>query len=383
MPPLQPEEDQPAGQAGRRAATALEQELVEQVLGSGPLGMDQLMQAALYHPRHGYYTTRSPLGAAGDFITAPEVSQMFGELIGLWLAARWQELGAPASVQLVELGPGRGTLMADTVRAARVLPAFRAAIQVHLVELNPHLREAQARALDSAGVPVTWHDSLDAVPAGPTLLVANEFLDCLPVRQFVWQGGHWREKVVGVRGGRLAAGLGPPAPLPDPGGRLAAVQLPEGAVIEVMPGLDAFVSQLAVRAGTAPLSALVIDYGSSRSGPGDSVQALWRHTKVGPLDRLGEADLTAHVDFERLLQLGQAAGLQPAGPVIQGAFLMALGLEARASTLIRANPSCTSDVMSAVERLAGEAYMGALFKVACLSSPGLAPPPGIDGTTAP
>ncbi len=354
---------------------------MEQIVSGGPLGMDQLMQAALYHPRHGYYTTRTPLGAAGDFITAPEVSQMFGELVGLWLAARWQAMGAPDPVQLVELGPGRGTLMADALRAARVLPAFKAAVRVHLVEVNPHLRAAQSRALESSGIAPAWHDGLDDVPPGPILIIANEFLDCLPVRQFVRVAGHWREKVVGVRAGRLVAGLGTPATLPDPDGRLAV--LPEGAVIEVMPGLDIWVAQLAARAATAPLSALVIDYGSSRSGPGDTVQALWRHTKVGPLDRLGEADLTAHVDFERLVRLARAAGLEAAGPVLQGPFLMALGLEARASTLIRANPSCTSDVMSAVERLAGEAYMGSLFKVACLSSPGLAPPPGIDGTTAP
>lgn len=367
----------------RPAPTPLELELVEQVLADGPLGIDQLMQAALYHPRHGYYTTRTPLGATGDFITAPEVSQMFGELIGLWLAARWQEMGAPDPVQLVELGPGRGTLMGDILRAIRVMPGFKAALRVHLVEVNPHLRAAQARVLDSAGVAATWHDSLEGVPTGPTLLVANEFLDCFPVRQFIWQQGHWLEKVVGVRDGRLTLGLGAPAALPVRDAWLAGEQLPEGAVIEVMPGLDAFAAQLAARAASAPLSALVIDYGSSQSGPGDTVQALWRHTKVGPLDRLGEADLTAHVDFARLLRLATTAGLQPAGPVQQGAFLLALGLEARASTLIRANPSCATDVMSAVERLAGEAYMGALFKVACLSSPGLAPPPGFDGTTSP
>lgn len=365
----------------RPPPTPLEQVLAAEIAADGPRGMDWLMAAALYHPQHGYYTTRSPLGASGDFITAPEISQMFGELVGLWLVQRWIDMGRPAPVHLVEAGPGRGTLMADILRATARVPGFADAALVHLVEINPALRAAQARALAAHagrrdGLPdgrLAWHDALDSVPAGPTLLVANEFLDCLPVRQWVRTPDGWREKLVGTGpDGRLQAGLGPP----DDAAGLPPAD-PPGTVREVMPGLAALIGRVASRLAAAPGVALLVDYGSSDASPGDTLQALWRHTKVGPLDHLGAADLTAHVDFTRVADLAAAAGLDVAGPVTQGSFLSALGLAARASTLIRANPSCAAAVRAAVERLADPCHMGGLFKVIALASRGLPHPPGL------
>lgn len=354
----------------RPIATPLEEVLTAIIASEGPIGVDAFMHLGLYHPQLGYYTTASPLGAAGDFITAPDISQMFGELIGLWVAQSWLDMGAPAAFQLVELGPGRGTLMADALRAASKVKGFEAATSVWLMEINPALKRAQTDALKAAPVPIHWFGAWEDLPAGPTIVLGNEFLDCLPVRQFIHNGQSWHEKQVGVDGaGRLTFGLGPQVALKLNG--------KAGRVHEEAPGLADVVGAIAERAATAPTRALFIDYGSSDGMTGDTLQAVRHHQKISPLDHVGEADLTAHVDFQRLACLASAAGLRVQGPVSQGGFLDALGITHRAATLATTNPARRQDLQLALERLTSPDYMGDLFKVMCLSSSGLPDAPAL------
>ncbi|MCC7345840.1 MAG: SAM-dependent methyltransferase [Variibacter sp.] len=339
------------------------------------------MALCLAHPRHGYYLTRDPLGRAGDFTTAPEVSQMFGELLGLWAVAVWQLMGAPAQMNLVELGPGRGTLMADGLRAARLAPAFLAAAEVHLVEISPVLRARQRAALAAAPVAVQWHDALEAVPAGPAIVLANEFFDALPVNQAVKTARGWHERLVGLDPrGRLAFGLAP-APLPGFAQALPGVRgAPPGAIFEWRDPAPA--QALGRRAASAGGAALIVDYGHTESAAGDTFQALRRHGYADPLASPGEADLTAHVDFAALAADARAAGATVHGPVTQGHFLRTLGIAARAARLQEnASASQRKAVDEALERLTGgsagkTAGMGDLFKVLALAHPALPPLPG-------
>ena len=331
----------------------------------------QFMAEALGHPTHGYYQRRDPLGRAGDFITAPEISQMFGELIGLWCVELWHAIGRPDPCHLVELGPGRGTLMADALRAARVRPAFVAAIRVHLVETSPYLRERQAGALQAHRP--QWHASLAEVPEGPLLLVANEFFDALPVNQFELTAEGWRERVVASHGDGLVFGWAPPGPsfgLLTPRQRL-------GPWAEVCPAALQLAGEIGGRLARGSGAALIIDYGTSRSLPGESLQALRRHQPVDPLAEPGEADLSAHVDFAALSQAAAEAGAKTYGPLPQGEFLMRLGLAARAESLIaRATPEQARDIETARRRLLDAREMGNLFKALTLTAPGLPTPPG-------
>ncbi len=354
-------------------ATPLLAELRELIAAEGPIGVARYMGLALGHPRHGYYMTRDPLGAAGDFTTAPEISQMFGELIGLWSAETWRLMGEPATVRLVELGPGRGTLMADALRAARALPAFRDAIDAHLVETSPVLTGAQRATLAACGRPIAWHARLEDVPAGPAIVIANEFLDALPIRQFERRERGWHERVVGLRdGGALGFGL---APGPEPG-------LPSGGhtgdVLEIGEAAWAVARHLAKRLAGEGGAALFVDYGHDRSGFGDTLQAVRRHAFADPLADPGEADLTAHVDFAALVRVAAAGGARVHGPVTQGAFLSGLGIAARAERLRQtAGPDGASAIDAALARLVEPDQMGRLFKVLALSHAGLAALPGL------
>ncbi|MDR3514625.1 MAG: SAM-dependent methyltransferase [Azospirillaceae bacterium] len=346
----------------------------------GPLTIATYMADCLGHPIHGYYRMSDPLGARGDFITAPEVSQMFGELIGLWCADLWQRLGAPDPVRLVELGPGRGTLMADALRAARLVPGFRAAIRLHLVETGLVFRRLQAAALAGSGLDPQWHDHWDQVPDdAPTLVIANEFFDALPIRQFQQTEQGWAERCVAADaegpGLRLILGRATPAiaNLIPAGFRDAA----SGTIVEVAPAALATAAALADRIARRDGGALVIDYGYCRSAPGDTWQALRRHHPVSPLDGPGTADLTAHVDFQAL---GDIARLQAAtvhGPVEQGAFLAALGIRQRAARLRQAG---APDIDAALDRLIAPDQMGSLFKVMALTAPGRPVPAGFSGS---
>ncbi len=370
--------------AGSDRACALRDRLLAQISAVGPMSVADYMRAALYDPDYGYYVSQSPIGApqktGGDFVTAPEISQMFGELLGLWSVQSWADAGAPSEIVFGELGPGRGVLMADALWACRVAPQFRAAARVHLVEVNPLLKTAQMERLKD--VPrVAWDNSLADLPSGPSVILANEFLDCMPIRQFVRAPDGWRERLVGVEDGKLAFGLGGivnPARLSQSAEGAAALKAAQpGAVFELAPELGGFVDLLAARLHAAPGRALFIDYGGDGLEFGDTLQALRRHKKCDPLAEPGAADLTAHVDFRALGDLARAAGLEVAGPIKQGAFLRALGVEARAQILQSANPHRHDEIAKALHRLTAPDQMGDLFKVMCLSSPGLPPAAGL------
>lgn len=351
--------------------TTLKQRLVAQIAQDGPLTVAQYMTAALHDPEAGYYARHAALGADGDFVTAPEISQMFGELVGLWCVDAWAGMGAPSPVALVELGPGGGRMMTDMARVMKVAPAFQQAAHITLVETSPVLRQRQAEAL--SGLPVSWAAHIGDVPPGPALIVGNEFLDCMPIRQAVRTQTGWRERLVGVRGDDLVFGLSGAAADPSlvPPERADA---PVGAVLETAPSLPGFVALLAARFRDHPGRALFVDYGGD--GRGDTLQALARHAKVDPLAGPGGADLTAHVDFVTLAELARNAGLDVTGPVGQGAWLGALGIDVRAARLAAARPESAATIERQRRRLVDADAMGVLFQAICLSSPGLPPPAG-------
>jgi SAM-dependent MidA family methyltransferase len=338
--------------------TALSQLLVARIRAGGPITLAEFMAECLLHPEHGYYTRGRVFGTAGDFVTAPEISQMFGELLGLALAQAWIDQGRPRDAVLAELGPGRGTLMADALRAAAVVPGFHEAVSPVLVEASPVLRAEQARRL--AGQGAGWVGAPDALPAAPLFLVANEFFDALPIRQFRRAGDGWAETVVGVEGDRLVFGLAPAAPLAALAGRLADTR--PGDIVEICPAAPAAMEAVAGRIACHGGAAIVVDYGGWRS-LGDTLQAVAGHQPCDPLAAPGEADLTAHVDFEPLAAAAEAAGARVLPPVPQGALLQALGIEARAEVLARtlAGPARDSH-FAALRRLTSRDEMGTLFK---------------------
>jgi NADH dehydrogenase [ubiquinone] 1 alpha subcomplex assembly factor 7 len=360
--------------------TALEQELRALIAAEGPLPVSRYMTLCLGHPRHGYYTTRDPLGIAGDFTTAPEISQMFGELIGLWCAEVWRGMQAPARIRLVELGPGRGTLMHDVLRAAKLVPAFEQAIEVHLVETSPVLEKLQREKLAGAGVPVAWHTSAAELPAGPLLMIANEFVDALPIDRFVKTAGGWREQRVGLTEEKLVFGIDA-TPLPGFDESLPSRlrRAKEGSVLErrhLAP-----VREIATRIAATTGAALIVDYGHHRTSFGDTLQAVRAHEFADPLEDPGQADLTAHVDFEALATLARDEGLRVHGPIPQGVFLRRLGIEPRAERLKRkAAAKVGADIDAALTRLVGASprHMGELFKVIALAHPSLPVEPGFD-----
>ena len=350
---------------------ALQGLIANEIRAGGPIGVDRFMALALGHPLHGYYVTRDPLGATGDFTTAPEISQMFGELIGLWCVSVWLSLGSPERFGLVELGPGRGTLMADLLRAARIVPGFGAAAAVHLVETSPVLRARQAAVLGATGVEPTWHAGLDTLPGEmPLIVVANEFFDALPIRQWVRAGARWHERMVGLdEAGAFAFGL---APLPD---TAIGAPAPDGTVLEIGFTARSAMAALAGRVVAQAGALLAIDYGHVNSRFGETLQAVRHHAKADPLCAPGDVDLTAHVDFAALATAARTAGALVHGPARQGAFLRALGLEARAAALARGRADQTGALAAAVSRLADpHPGMGELFKVLAATSPAMTVP---------
>ncbi len=363
------------------ASSGLEAVIADEIRARGPISVARFIEQALQHPTLGYYRRRQPFGAHGDFVSAPEMSQMFGELVGAWLAQAWADLGGPAPVRLVELGPGRGTMMADMLRTINHAPDLRAAVAIHLVETSGRLRATQREHL--AGEEVHWHDDLAAVPPGPMLLVANEFFDALPVHQLVLTGHGWRERRVGLGpAGEFAYIL---ADAPD----ALAVQIPEaaeappGAVAEVSPARAALAGEIGARLERDGGIALIVDYGAWAEGPtGDTLQAVRAHGACDPLAAPGLADLSTQVDFRALALAACAGGAAVFGPVPQGTFLRTLGIEARALALMsRAAPGQRREIRSALFRLTDAAAMGELFKVLALASPHAASPPGFAAPT--
>ncbi len=343
--------------------SAFSDALAARIAATGPMRLDRWMEACVA----AYYARADTLGR--DFTTAPEVSQVFGELIGLWAADLWQRAGARSPVILAELGPGRGTLMADAWRATRQVPGFHTAAHVHLVETSPTLIAAQTERVPHAN----WHEHPDDLPPGPLLLIANEFLDALPIRQFVRAADGWRERHVGHGPRGFVPVLGDPVPegaVPD-----AFADAPEGAIVEDRPAARALVAALARRIANHGGAALFIDYGHPGPGLGDTLQAVANGERVDPFATPGEADLTAHVDFAALAD----AASPPArvhGPMAQGEFLPRLGLEERTRALARANPAQAAALHAAAARLTAPAQMGALFQVIALTAPDWPTPAG-------
>jgi SAM-dependent MidA family methyltransferase len=343
---------------------------------NGPLTVEAFMQACLSDAASGAYTSRQPIGGAGDFITAPEISQIFGELIGLWSVSVWQSMGAPRAVTVAELGPGRGSLMADALRAWRAVPAFLDVISVALIETSPVMVAAQRSALREARVPVSWYATLDELPDGPLIVLANEFIDALPIRQFIYRDGTWLERLIAsdgsggfcfTEGNRLALG-DQGSDLPD--------EAPDGSILEMRPAARTLLYELARRAAVAPLAVLIIDYGHDEAGFGDTLQAVRGHRFAATLADPGSADLSAHVDFAELKRRASALGLKPYGPVPQGEFLLKLGLGERRNRLLqRATPAQAEAIASGASRLVDPKQMGILFKALALTGADRPPPP--------
>jgi SAM-dependent MidA family methyltransferase len=344
---------------------SLKERLAAEIAAGGPISIAEYMTRCLHDPGDGYYATRPAIGAAGDFITAPQVSQMFGELIGVWLMETWRLIGAPPRVILAEAGPGDGTLMADILRVARLAPDFLAACKVWLIETSKPLRASQAERL--APRAPRWAGALTELPPdAPLLLVANEFLDCLPARQFQRTERGWAERVVGLdAAGELAVGLRPAPTL--------CVEAPIGAVVEHSAAQEAFAAELAGRLAGQGGAALLIDYGRATPGFGDTLQAVARHEKVDPLTLAGGADLTVHADFPAVLAAAREAGAR-AALLTQRQLLQRLGVETRAAALQRARPDRAEVVARQLDRLIDPGQMGELFKAAALWTGPAAPP---------
>lgn len=354
--------------------TPLGRILRARIEAQGPITLADYMAECLFHPDHGYYATRDPLGAAGDFTTAPEVSQMFGEMLGLALAQAWLDQGSPSPFALVELGPGRGTLMADLLRATRGVPGFHAAMRLTLLEASPALRARQAEAL--APHAPTWIARAADLPDLPTFLVANEFFDALPIRQFQRDGEGWRERLVGVQGTGLGFGLGGVVDPPDLAPR--KVEARAGEIVETCAPGGAVMGEVAARITARGGAGYVVDYGDWQS-LGDTFQAVQAHRMVGPFEMPGEADLTAHVDFAALAGAARPARISLIAT--QGVFLERLGIVARAQALARAGGEAA--VATALRRLTHPSEMGSLFKVMGLRPEGAPPLPGLEDEPRP
>ena len=370
--------------------TPLERRIKEIIAREGPMPVSAYMALCLDDAEHGYYRRQPAIGAAGDFVTAPEISQVFGELIGLWCAVVWQQMGAPGHVNLVELGPGRGTMMRDMLRAARIVPAFRAALSVHLVDRSETLRTMQQATLADCGVPVHFHAASSQaltlspqVADGPTIVVGNEFLDTLPIAQFVFHAGQWHERrvVLAEAQGDETQGLAfcadadapiPPPELPD------ALVPQEGSIYEAAAGHGLLAEGvLRARAAAGPLAALFIDYGHTRTGFGDTLQGVAEQKHVSPFHMPGETDLSAQVDFQSFTGACRSAGLAVDGPVPQAEFLGRLGIVERASRLMAANAAQALAIEMQVQRLMAPSGMGSRFLALGVRSPELAPLPAL------
>lgn len=343
--------------------TPLEEQLIEIISHTGPIGIDKFMSIALYDPKKGYYINGNPIGAGGDFITAPEISQMFGEMLAIWVTSCWYFLGCPKNFCLVELGPGRGTLMKDMLRALKKVKGMPPEIYVIFVESNNNLKRAQMDTLD--GHKIIWCSNLSEVSKiitdKPVIFIANEFLDCLPIKQFVKINDKWCEKQIGLdKLHNLRIGLSRPIDFTpkdvDP-------KLPNGSIIEIAPQMEGYVQRIADIIKQNRGFAVFVDYGYDNGETGDSLQALYKHNKISPLEHIGEADITAHVDFYELSKLALKHGLEVEGPASQADFLSALGIEYRAEALQKSNPNKAKTIQSELERLINPEQMGQLFKV--------------------
>jgi len=357
-----------------------EKEIRNIIEAEGPLPVSRYMSLCLGDPRHGYYTTHDPLGAAGDFITAPEISQMFGELIGLWCAEVWRSMKTPPRIHLVELGPGRGTLMNDLLRAALIVPEFVKALEVHLVETSPVLADRQKEMLAAAHSKLAWHRDVSDLPDGPLIVIANEFVDALPIDQFVKTKDGWCERRVGIVDGKLAFGLNPA--LVTGIDEALPTRLRRAPMNSILERRDlAPIREIARRIARSGGAALIIDYGQQRTTFGVTLQAVRAHEFADPLEFPGDTDLTSLVDFEALSATAKSEGTRVRGPIAQGVFLRRLGIEPRAERLKKkADAKTRADIDGALSRLVGVSprHMGELFKTLTFTHAALPAPPGFD-----
>ncbi|WP_120632033.1 class I SAM-dependent methyltransferase [Ruegeria sp. EL01] len=348
--------------------------LIARIRQDGPISVADYMTECLLHPTLGYYTTRDPLGTQGDFTTAPEISQMFGEVIGLCLAQSWMDQGKPSRFVLGELGPGRGTLMADILRATRRVPGFHQAAQIVLLEASPELKNKQVETLRDYAP--KWVDTITDFPDLPLYLVANEFFDALPIRQFLRDGDGWRERLVGASEGALTFGLGPRVGQPALKDRLADTT--DDDLVDLCSAATPIVTTVAQKIATFGGATLIVDYGDWRS-LGDTLQAMRNHKHSNPLETPGQADLTSHVDFEAFALAARTTGCAYTRLTPQGVFLERLGITTRAQTLANSlDGSALEDLIAAHRRLTHPEEMGNLFKVLGLYPAHSAPPPGLE-----
>jgi len=354
--------------------TPLERQLIETIKADGPISIGTYMNACLADAEHGYYMSKDPFGRGGDFITAPEISQMFGEAIGVWFATAWQMMGKPEKVNLIELGPGRGTLMADILRASSVLPEFAKAVSVHLVEISPALRQIQGQTFKNTPVDISWHQKFEQVPAGPSLIIANEFFDALPVSQYVLAADGWHERLVGITENKLAFTYGSKL-LPEAEIPVWGKNAQEGDFIELSPQRDAIAEQIGSFIAKNGGAGLFIDYGHVKSAPGDTFQAVHKHKFVDCLFRPGKVDITSHVDFQQLAKSFEAGGAKAHSLRTQGQFLIAMGLREREAILKKKAPARTRiNLGKQADRLVHEEQMGVLFKVLAVTDKSLGTP---------
>lgn len=340
--------------------------IIAMIENDGPVTLERYMQLCV----DAYYGGSEPFGRSGDYITAPEVSQMFGEAIGVWMATAWQMLGSPKKCNLVELGPGRGTLMADILRTVKILPGLTETLQLHLVETSYKLRDMQKQKLEEFGVTVCFHDSFASIPANPSLFVANEFFDALPIRQLIKTGDVWRERMIGFENGELAFAAGDIVEKPEWAG-----DGNDGDIIEISQARQRAASMIAEHVAANGGAGLIIDYGHEKSVAGDTFQAVSKHKFVDVLQMPGSCDVTAHVDFEQLGKDLVAGGAEIHGPKSQGEFLIAMGLREREAMLKKKAPARVRINLSRqAARLVSDKQMGLLFKVLAVTSHGLGKP---------
>jgi NADH dehydrogenase [ubiquinone] 1 alpha subcomplex assembly factor 7 len=356
--------------AKKKTSLTLAEQIDAQIVADGPMSLSTYMSLCLSHPRHGYYTTGRPIGAAGDFITAPEISQMFGELVGFFIVNLWQQMGQPTSFTLLELGPGRGTLMQDALRAASKADGFQDALHLELFESNTILKAEQAKRLGAYSP--YWSTEIDTVSDDPIFVVANEFFDALPIKQFVKTDDGWHERLIGRKDEARLFGLSP-EPIAESAAPVAVHGAFPGEVLELSAAAADAMQRIARKVALQGGAILAIDYGYRKTQTGETLQAVKDHAFADPLEAPGEADISSHVNFEVLAAAAKTTGLAVAPLADQGEWLLKLGLGERARKLAKANPAEAANIARAIERLTSPEQMGTLFKVLCAHSPGLKP----------
>ena len=353
-----------------KQSLTLAEQIDAQIRATGPMSLATYMGLCLSHPRHGYYAVGRPIGAAGDFITAPEITQMFGELIGFFFVNLWQQMGQPTSFTLLELGPGRGTLMQDALRAASKADGFENALHLQLLESNNILREEQEKRLGHYSP--YWASEIDAVSDDPLFVVANEFFDALPIKQFVKTDDGWHERLVGLKDDVRTFGLSP-TPIAESAAPEAVHGAFPGEVLELGAAAADAMQRIARKVAVQGGAILAIDYGYGATQTGETLQAVKDHAFADPLEAPGDADISSHVNFEVLAAAAKSTGLAVTDLATQGDWLLRFGIGERARALARANPHEAGNIARAIERLTSPDQMGTLFKVLCAHSPGLKP----------